>query len=272
MGFLRKYVAISLVFILLLLSAFLSLHTMTDLLAETKGSNVSTKRILEELTVSEDSKVVYVKQDDLLPSEAASNDSVTLLPGYGLYWQVMESVSNWYEPHYFQLVKLLLLTVSLANLAASLLALVCHLLPCTSNAWLVTASLSSLSNCRCGHPTPLLLVEASLTLALMLLLLMAVLGRQTGLVGQQEVLLLGALMLIVGIVSWQIGEHYKEERKIHNEKKLLDFETFEYCNTSDEENEEDPNVQQIIDAEHNHGNRLQELPRVANTQRNVTED
>merc|ERR1712192_5749 len=246
MGFLRKYVAIS-------------LHTMTDLLAETKGSNVSTKRILEELTVSEDSKVVYVKQDDLLHSEAASNDSVTLLPGYGLYWQVMESVSNWYEPHYFQLVKLLLLTVSLANLAASLLALVCHLLPCTSNAW-------------CGHPTPLLLVEASLTLALMLLLLMAVLGRQAGLVGQQEVMLLGALMLIVGIVSWQIGEHYKEERKIHNEKKLLDFETFEYCNPSDEETEEDPNVQQIIDAEHNHGNRLQELPRVAQTQRNVAED
>ena len=62
MGFLRKYVAISLVFILLLLSTFLSLHTMTDLLAETRGSNVSTKRILEELTVSEDSKVVYVKQ------------------------------------------------------------------------------------------------------------------------------------------------------------------------------------------------------------------
>ena len=62
MGFLRKYVAISLVCLLLLLSTFLSLHTMTDLLAEMKGSNVSTKRILEELTVSEDSKVVYVKQ------------------------------------------------------------------------------------------------------------------------------------------------------------------------------------------------------------------
>jgi len=222
MGFLRKYVAISLVFILLLLSTFLSLHTMTDLLAETRGSNVSTKRILEELTVSQDSKVVYVKQDDLLPSEAVSNDSVTVLPGYGLYWQVMESVSNWYEPHYFQLVKLLLLTVSLANLAASLLALICHLLPCTSNAWLVTVSLLSLSTFRCGHPTPLLMVEASLTLALMLLLLMAVLGRQAGLVGQQEVMLLGALMLIVGIVSWQIGEHYKEERKasLRMEKKF----------------------------------------------------
>ena len=98
MGFLRKYVAISLVGLLLLLSAFLSLHTMTDLLAETKGSNASTKRILEELTVSEDNKVVYVKQvqfwtwygtcllqDNLLPSEVISNDSVTLLPGWVLY-------------------------------------------------------------------------------------------------------------------------------------------------------------------------------------------
>ena len=56
--------------------------------------------------------------------------------------------------------------------------------------------------------------EASLTLALLLLLLMAILGRQAGLVGQQEVLHLGAAMLIIGVVSWQIGEHYKEERKV----------------------------------------------------------
>ena len=60
----------------------------------------------------------------------------------------------------------------------------------------------------------MLLVEASLTLALLLLLLMAILGRQAGLVGQQEVLHLGAAMLIIGGVSWQIGEHYKEERKV----------------------------------------------------------
>jgi len=183
----------------------------------------------------------------------------------------MESVSNWYEPHYFQLVKLLLLTVSLANLAASLLALICHLLPCTSNAWLVTASSLSLATFRCGHPTPLLLVEASLTLALMLLLLMAILGRQAGLVGQKEVLLLGAVMVTVGIISWQIGEHYKEERKILNEKKLLDFETFEFCNTSDEEAEED--VEQNINADqiHRNGNRPQELPRPVNKQRNVAD-
>ena len=31
--------------------------------------------------------------------------------------------------------------------------------------------------------------------------------------------------------------------QIHNEKKLLDFETFEYYNTSDEETDEDSNVQ-----------------------------
>ena len=62
MGFLRKYVAISLVLLLLLLSTFLSLHCMTDLLAETRGINISTKRVLEELTVSQDSQVVYVKQ------------------------------------------------------------------------------------------------------------------------------------------------------------------------------------------------------------------
>ena len=60
----------------------------------------------------------------------------------------------------------------------------------------------------------MLLVEASLTLALLLLVLMAILGRQAGLVGQQEVLHLGAAMLIIGVVSWQIGEHYKEERKV----------------------------------------------------------
>ena len=60
----------------------------------------------------------------------------------------------------------------------------------------------------------MLLVEASLTLALLLLLLMAILGRQAGLVGQQEVLHLGTAMLIIGVVSWQIGEHYKEERKV----------------------------------------------------------
>ena len=59
----------------------------------------------------------------------------------------------------------------------------------------------------------MLLVEASLTLALLLLLLMAILGRQAGLVGQQEVLHLGAAMLIIGVI-WQIGEHYKEERKV----------------------------------------------------------
>ena len=76
----------------------------------------------------------------------------------------MERVSSWYSPHSFHLVKLLLLTVSLANLASSLLCLLCHCLPGSRHFW-------------CGHPTPLLLVEGGLTLALLLLLLMMVLGR-----------------------------------------------------------------------------------------------
>ena len=65
-----------------------------------------------------------------------------------------------------------------------------------------------------------------------------------------------------------------DSAQIHNEKKLLEFETFEYCNTSDdEETEEDANVQQIINADQNQGNsnRPQELPRPVNSQRNVAE-
>ena len=62
MGFLRKYIATTLVTLLLLLSTFLSVHTMTDLVAETRGSSVSTRRVLEELVVGEGDQVVYVKQ------------------------------------------------------------------------------------------------------------------------------------------------------------------------------------------------------------------
>ena len=57
-------------------------------------------------------------------------------------------------------------------------------------------------------------------------LLMAILGRQAGLVGQKEVLLLGAVMVTVGIISWQIGEHYKEERKVSWRWKLYFYHYF----------------------------------------------
>ena len=62
MGFLRKYIATTLVTLLLLLSTFLSVHTLTDMVAETRGSTVSTRRVLEELVVGEGDQVVYVKQ------------------------------------------------------------------------------------------------------------------------------------------------------------------------------------------------------------------
>ena len=214
--------------LLALLSAFLATHAMTDLLAETQGSSVSTKRVLDELIVGENDKVVFRKQVQqrlnsfcvyleymsLQEPRAvvwSTNHSTPLLPGggrapssparYGLYWRAMEAVSAWYEPHAFQLVKLLLLTVALANLVAALLALLCHGLPCTGRVW-------------CGHPTPLLLVEAALTLALLLLLLMLVLGRRGGLLGQQEAGWLAAVMFGIGFASWIIGDHYREERRV----------------------------------------------------------
>ena len=110
-------------------------------------------------------------------------------------------MSDWYEPHSFQLVKLLLLTASLANLAASVLALVCQAVEGSRRVWY-------------GHPTPLLLVEAGLTLALLLLLLMVVLGRREGLLQQEQALSLGVAMVGLGLVSWTIGEHYRRERQV----------------------------------------------------------
>ena len=173
----------------------------------------------------------------------------------------MESVSNWYEPHHFQLVKLLLLTVSLANLAASLMALICHLLPCTSNTWFVKKNISIDSS-------PLFKVRTSHTF---------VIGGglphsrppapppdgHSGQAGR-------AGWAAGGPAPWSCHAHHRRRQladrrtlqggtesklelnynlvkiasvQIHNEKKLLDFETFEYYNTSDEETDEDPNVQ-----------------------------
>jgi len=80
MGFLRKYIATTLVTLLLLLSTFLSVHTMTDLVAETRGSSVSTRRVLEELVVGEGDQVVYVKQVVGVPG-ANITSNITLLPG-----------------------------------------------------------------------------------------------------------------------------------------------------------------------------------------------
>ena len=173
----------------------------------------------------------------------------------------METVSNWYEPHHFQLVKLLLLTVSLANLAASLMALICHLLPCTSNTWFVKKNISIDSS-------PLFKVRTSHTF---------VAGGglphsrppapppdgHSGQAGR-------AGWAAGGPAPWSCHAHHRRRQladrrtlqggtesklelnynlvkiasvQIHNEKKLLDFETFEYYNTSDEETDEDPNVQ-----------------------------
>ena len=199
-GFLRKYVVTSLLCLLLLLSTFLTTHSLTDLLAERRGSNLSTHLVLEDLTLGDQGQVEFVQRE---PSLTWGNTtSGRVLPGYRLYWATMEVVSSWYSPHSFQLVKLLLVTVSLALLVTCSLALLCQGLESWSRrVW-------------CGHPTPLLLVEASLTLALLLLLLMLVLGRQDGLLGQGQALHLGLGMLGVGTLGWLVGGHYTEERRV----------------------------------------------------------
>ena len=125
----------------------------------------------------------------------------------------MHPVSGWYEPHTYQMVKLIIITVSLINLSTSFLALFCHMFyscGCNSSFWLC-------------HPTPLLLVEGGLTLALVKTLIMIFLGRQSGLMGTQDMLMMGMYMLILVTISWVVGEHFQREKKIHEEK-LIEYE------------------------------------------------
>ena len=69
MGFLRKYLCIILVCLLSLFSSFLSVHSMTDLLAETRGLNITTKLVLEELVIEENNEVVFQKQVEYSPQD-----------------------------------------------------------------------------------------------------------------------------------------------------------------------------------------------------------
>ena len=132
---------------------------------------------------------------------------------YRLYWTIMHPVSGWYEPHTYQMVKLIIITVSVLNLATSFLALFCHMLySCGLNStfWLC-------------HPTPLLLVEGGLTLALVKMLVMIFLGRQSGLMGVQDMMMVGLYMVMLISVSWVVGEHFQREKKIYDEK-LIEYE------------------------------------------------
>ena len=78
MGFLRKYLCIILVCLLSLFSSFLSVHSMTDLLAETRGLNITTKLVLEELVIEENNEVVFQKQVEQSPQDHGQITSLFL--------------------------------------------------------------------------------------------------------------------------------------------------------------------------------------------------
>ena len=134
----------------------------------------------------------------------------------------MHPVSGWFEPHTYQMVKLIIITVSFINLLVTVLALFSQLLySCGHNPsfWLC-------------YPTPLLLVEAGLTLAMIKTFIMIFLGRQSGLMSTKDMLVATFYMMILVSVSWIIGEHFQREKKMFEEK-LIEYETIE--ETDDEE-------------------------------------
>ena len=141
------------------------------------------------------------------------------MSGYTLYWAIMLPVSSWFQPHVYQLVKLSLVTVSLISLLASALALLSHALYSTGHSALWPA-------CWLGHPTPLLLVELSVTLSLAQALAMIFLGSPvvSGLMGTQGMIQVsGYFLFLMGIFSL-VGNLYKVEREMAEEK-AMEYET-----------------------------------------------
>merc|ERR1719347_1038 len=171
MGFLHKYCSLTLIFLLFIQSAFFSVYTLCDV-GGVNHQNFSTRLQLEELVVGENDSLVFTNKD----TQIYTNQTMKPLPGYHLYWTIMHSVSGWYEPHTYQVVKLIIITVAILNLVASSLALFTHMLysfGLNSTFWLC-------------HPTPLLLVEGELTLAFIKMIIMIFLGRKSGLMGTED--------------------------------------------------------------------------------------
>ena len=131
----------------------------------------------------------------------------------------MLPVSSWFQPHVYQLIKLSLVTVSLVSLLASALAILSHALYTTGHSLHWPA-------CWLGHPTPLLLVELSVTLSLAQALVMIFLGSPvvSGLMGTQGMVqVTGYFLFLMGIFSL-VGNLYKVEREMAEEK-AMEYET-----------------------------------------------
>jgi len=209
MGFLVKYISLSSIFLYFCWSLFFSVNSVVDLYGDIHHLNYTTRIHLEDLIVSDNGSVEYVNMDSTQLEE-------TPLPGYQLYWWIMLSVSDWFQPHVYQIIKLTIVIVSL------MACLACTLV------WFGQSSYScgfSPSFWLC-HPTPLLLVELSLMITMCHALLMMFLGSPlvSGLMGTTGMIQLTVYFSALMLAYSNVSNHYKIEKE-QAEEKLVEYET-----------------------------------------------
>ena len=219
MGFCFKYLTLFSLVIFFCVSLFFSCYSLVDVLADVNHYNYTTRIHYEDLVVEDNASVVFVPLDSGPPGDP--------VPGYHLYWEIMAPVSRWYESHVYQVIKLTILTVSLLNLLTTSLCLLsqslysCGLSP---SFWLC-------------HPTPLLLVELSLTVTIVQTLAMILLGRLSGLMLFSDLVKISVYFLTLMVLSYLVGDLYQREKK-QAEEKLVEYETVNEEESSDSEIEE----------------------------------
>ena len=219
MGFCVKYLTLLSLVIFFFVSLFFSCYSLVDVLGDVQHNNYSTKIQYEDLVVADNASVVFVPLDSGLAREP--------VPGYHIYWELMTPVSSWYESHVYQVIKLTILTTALLNLLTTGLCLLAQSLESCSvspSFWLC-------------HPTPLLLVELSLSVSIVQALAMIVLGRLSGLMLFSDLGKMSVYLLTLMVLSFLVGDLYKKEKE-QAEEKLVEYETVDEEESSDSEIEE----------------------------------
>ena len=220
MGFCVKYLTLLCLVIFFCVSLFFSCYCLVDVLGDVNHRNYSTRIQYEDLVVGDNASVVFVPLD----GGQLTTDPV---PGYHIYWEMMVPVSSWYESHVYQVIKLTILTTSLLNLLTTGLCLLAQsLYSCgqSPSFWLC-------------HPTPLVLVELSLTVTILQALAMILLGRLSGLMLFSDLVKMSLYFLTLLVLSYLVGGLYQREKQ-QAEEKLLEYETVDEEESSDSEIEE----------------------------------
>ena len=219
MGFCFKYLTQLSLVIFFCVSLFFSCYSLVDVLGDVHHYNYTTRIHYEDLVVGDNASVVFVPLDSGQPGDP--------VPGYHIYWEMMTPVSSWYESHVYQVIKLTILTVSLLNLLTTTICLLSQsLYSCgrSPSFWLC-------------HPTPLLLVELSLTVSIVQALAMILLGRLSGLMLFSDLVKMSVYFVTLMVLSYLVGDLYQREKK-QAEEKMVEYETVDEEESSDSEIEE----------------------------------